>query len=135
MLALIDAVGQSNFGWLCDIGNFGAVDEDCATAVSRLLSTVCFVHAKDCFVRSGMLYHPGRGFVATRGGNFRRATVFGHGDVPAYQILRALKSAGYEGYVSLEHEGIEDNLLALEIGCENLLRMLSDLEREVAIDK
>ena len=133
MLALIDAVAHPNFGWLCDIGNFGAVDEDCATAVSKLLPSLCFVHAKDCFVRSGMLYHPGRGFVATRGGNFRRATIFGHGDVPAYQILRAIKRSGYEGYVSIEHEGIEDNLQALEIGAENLCRMLADLAREPQI--
>lgn len=131
MLALIDAVGHPNFSWLCDIGNFGAVDEDCSTAVSRLLPSLCFVHAKDCFVRSGMLYHPGRGFVATRGGNFRRATILGHGDVPVYQILRAIALSGYDGYVSIEHEGMEDNLMALEIGAENLQRMLSDLAREM----
>jgi len=130
MLDLIDAVEHPNFGWLCDIGNFGAVDEDCALAVSRLLPSLCFVHAKDCFVRSGMLYTPGRGFVATRGGNFRRATILGHGDVPVYQILRAIEQSGYDGYVSIEHEGIEDNLLALEIGAENLCRMLGDLARE-----
>jgi len=88
------------------------------------------VHAKDCFVRSGMLYHPGRGFVATRGGNFRRATIFGHGDVPAYQILRAIRNTGYDGYVSIEHEGIEEPLLAIEMGAENLCRMLADLDAE-----
>lgn len=133
--ALIDAVNHENFGWLCDIGNFGAVDEDCSTAVSRLLPSLCFVHAKDCIVRSGSLYHPGRGFVATRGGNFRRATILGHGDVPVYQILRAIAGSGYNGYVSIEHEGIEDNLLALQIGSENLKRMLSDLAREGEIGK
>lgn len=133
--ALIDAVDHANFGWLCDIGNFGAVDEDCAAAVSRLLPVLCFVHAKDCFVRSGMSYHPGRGFVATRGGNFRRATILGHGDVPVYQILRAIAQSGYDGYISIEHEGIEDNLLAMEIGSENLKRMLSDLAREAQIGK
>jgi len=133
--ALIDAVNHENFGWLCDIGNFGAVDENCATAVSRLLPVLCFVHAKDCFVRSGMSYHPGRGFVATRGGDFRRATILGHGDVPVYRILRAIRQSGYDGYVSIEHEGLEDNLMALEIGSENLLRMLADLDREREIEK
>ena len=128
-------VNHENVSWLCDIGNFGAVDEDCSAAVSRLLPSLCFVHAKDCFVRSSSLYHPGRGFVATKGRNFRRATILGHGDVPVYQILRAIAASGYDGYVSIEHEGIEDNLLALEIGSENLKRMLSDLDREAQIGK
>ena len=128
--ALLDAVDHKNFGWLCDIGNFGAVDEDPVTAVSRLLPSLCFVHVKDCIVRSGMLYPPGRGFVATRGGNFRRATILGHGDVPVYQTLRAIRASGYEGYVSIEYEGIEDTLLAVEISAENLFCMLRDLAGE-----
>lgn len=128
MELLINAVNHKNYGWLCDMGNFGGVDENCAEAASRLLPSVCFVHAKDWFYRSGMTYDPGRGFSRTRGGAYRRATIFGHGDVPTYQILSALNLAKYKGYVSLEFEGIEENLLALEIGSENLKRMLVDLD-------
>ena len=51
-----------------------------------------------------------------------------HGDVPVYQILRALKRSGYEGFVSIEFEGMEDNLDALRISAGNLKRMLSDIE-------
>ena len=54
MLALFDAVNHPNYRWLCDIGNFGGVDEDCATAVSKLLPFLTHVHAKDSFWRSGM---------------------------------------------------------------------------------
>lgn len=127
MEMLISAVNHENYGWLCDMGNFGGVDENIVEACSRLLPSVCFVHAKDWFYRSGMIYDPGRGYTRTRGGAYRRATIFGHGDVPTYQVLSALKLAGYEGYVSIEFEGIEDNLMALDIGSENLKRMLSDL--------
>ena len=72
-----------------------------------------------------MTFDPGRGFNRTRGGHYRRATIFGHGDVPTYQILAAINQSSYDGYVSLEFEGIEDPLMAIEISTENLKRMLS----------
>ena len=125
---LLYTVDNDNYGLLCDMGNFGGADEDCAAAVSKLLPHICYVHAKDSFTKSGMLYDPGRGYSRSRGGNWRRATVFGHGDVPTFQILSAIKNSGYDGYVSIEFEGIEDNILALDIGSENLKRMLKDLE-------
>ena len=124
---LFRAVNHPNYGLLCDIGNFGGVDENCAVAVSKLLDLVVHVHAKDAFVKSGMSYNPGRGYSRTRGGNYRRATIFGHGDVPSYQILSAIKASGYDGYVSLEFEGIEDTLLAVGISIENLQHMIKDL--------
>ena len=127
---LMYCVDHENYGLLCDIGNFGGADEDCAAAVSKLLPHICFVHAKDSFLKSGMTYDPGRGYNRTRGGNFRRSTILGHGDVPVYQILTAIKKSGYDGYVSLEFEGIEDTMIAVEISSENLKRMLNDIEKQ-----
>ena len=127
---LMYCVDHENYGLLCDIGNFGGADEDCATAVSKLLPHICFVHAKDSFAKSGMTYDPGRGYNRTRGGNFRRSTILGPGDVPVYQILTAIKKSGYDGYVSLEFEGIEDTMMAVEISAENLKRMLNDIEKQ-----
>ncbi len=126
---LMTTVDHKNFGYLCDIGNFGGVDENCASAVSRLLPYICFIHAKDALERSGMDYDPGRNFSRTRGGNFRRATIFGQGVVPVYQILKSLKAFGYDGYISLEYEGMEETMEAMEIGAENLKRMICDIEK------
>ena len=128
VLQLLQAVGHANFGLLCDIGNFGGVDEDCFTSVSRLMELIVHVHAKDCFTRSGMCYNPGRGYNLSRGGNYRRATIFGHGNVPTYQILNAIRASGYNGYVSLEFEGMESVMDGVTIGSENLQRMIRDIE-------
>lgn len=128
MLELFLAVNNQNYGFLCDIGNFGGVDENCATAVSRLLDFIVHVHAKDNFTRSGMSYNPGRGYNLSRGGNYRRGTIFGHGDVPAFQILQAIRASGYDGFVSLEFEGMESALDGVTIGTENLQRMIRDIE-------
>ena len=128
MVELFNAVNNKNYGFLCDIGNFGGVDEDCFTSVSRLMELIVHVHAKDCFTRSGMMYNPGRGYNLSRGGNYRRATVFGHGNVPTYQILNAIRASGYDGYVSLEFEGMEPCMEGVTIGTENLQRMIRDIE-------
>lgn len=130
MLELFTAVNNRNYGFLCDIGNFGAVDEDCARAVSSLLEFIVHVHAKDVYTRSGMSFDPGRGFGKSRGGNYRRGAIFGQGDVAAYQILSAIKASGYDGFVSLEFEGLEETMLGIEIGTENLQRMIRALEEK-----
>ena len=127
MVELYTAVDNTNYGFLCDIGNFGGVDEDCSIAVSRLLELIDHVHGKDVFVRPGMYYDPGRGFGRSRGGNYRRPTIFGHGDVPTFQILSAIRNSGYDGYVSLEFEGMDPVLEAVSIGTENIQRMIRDL--------
>ena len=126
--ALYNAVESDNFGLLCDMGNFLCADADPAISVSRVAPYTVFVHAKDFHVRSGIADNPGRGFLTTRAGNYIKGTVVGHGDVPVKQCLRALKRAGYGGYVSIEFEGLEDNIFALTVGLDNLRRYIAELQ-------
>ncbi len=128
MTELFLTVDNKNYRFLCDVGNFGGVDENNVTAASKLLDLIVHVHAKDNFTRSGMSYNPGRGYNLSRGGNYRRGTIFGHGDVPTFQILNAIRNSGYDGYVSLEFEGMEPTMEAVTIGTENLQRMIKDIE-------
>ena len=121
---LVGAVDHSNFGLLVDVGNFLCADDPSVTAVARVASFARHVHVKDFHVKSGSEPNPGRGFFGTRGGNYLRGAILGHGNVPVYQCLRILHEQGYDGYVSIEFEGMEDNLPALEIGLENLKRYI-----------
>ena len=127
MLAVFNAVNHPNYKYLCDIGNFGGVDEDCATAVSKLLPFIAHVHAKDCFWRSGKERDPGFGWGKTRAGNYRRATIYGQGDVPVFQILSLIRASGYDGFVSLEFEGIEENVMGVTQSFINLKRDLDEI--------
>ena len=117
---LFNSVNHLNFGVLVDIGNFTCVDENPVTAVSRVAPYAVYVHAKDFLIRNGEGKNPGRGFFKSRGGNYLRGTILGHGDVPVKQCLDILKNAGYDGYITLEYEGLEPTLLGIEIGFENL---------------
>lgn len=124
---LINTVAHDNFGQLVDLGNFLCADDDPVTAVGRCAPYAFYVHAKDFIVKSGQEANPGAGFFQSRGGNFLRGTIVGHGDVPVVQCLRALKGAGYDGYVSIEFEGMEDCIQGISIGLANLKRYVAEV--------
>ncbi len=124
LIKVITAVGSTNYGWLCDVGNFCCADEDPAVSVGKLAPLCFHVHVKDMFLRSGLLPDPGKGWGRSRAGNYYRCTIFGHGNIPTLQCLQTLKRNGYDGYISLEFEGIEEPLMAIEIGLENMKRYI-----------
>ncbi len=123
---LYNAVESDNFGLLCDIGNFLCVDADPLRAVSLLAPYTAFVHAKDFYIKSGDGTDPGEGFFMSRAGNYLRGTIVGHGAVPVKQCLGILKRAGYDGFVSLEFEGMEELPDALRIGLANLRKYIEE---------
>jgi len=124
---LMNGVDHPNFGLLMDIGNFLCVDEKPEAAVGKLAPYAFHVHVKDFHVKSGLLPDPGRGWFRSRGGNYLRGAVIGHGEVPVLQCLKLLKNAGYDGSISIEFEGIEDPLMGIAIGLENLRRFMDGL--------
>ena len=80
-----------------------------------------------CFhVKNANEPDPGEGFFKSRGGNYLRGAITGHGNVPVRQCLSILKNADYNGYVSVEFEGVEDPLYALPICLSNLRKYLDN---------
>lgn len=125
VLALIEAVGHKNYGWLFDVGNFSVVDRNATEALAYALPHIFHVHVKDMILKSGKCVMPD-GFHLSRGGNYWRGTVLGHGDIPVAETLRALRFAGYDGFASLEFEGCEDNLFAVKAGLTYMKRCLAE---------
>ena len=122
---LVAMVNSPNYGVLVDIGNFLCADED-PTRATGILKTLAFhCHVKDFHVKSGALPAPGSGWFNSRSGNWLRGAIIGHGEVPVVQCLRTLFQAGYKGNVSIEFEGMEDPLVGIAIGLENLKRFVA----------
>jgi len=118
--ALMLAVSHTNFGALVDIGNFICADDDPVRATKLMAPYAFHVHAKDFHRKLGTDPDPGQGWGRSRGGNRHRGSIIGHGNVDVPGCIEALKSAGYDGFLSIEFEGMEDNRMALEIGLANL---------------
>jgi sugar phosphate isomerase/epimerase len=124
--ALINKVGNPNFGALIDIGNFLCADEEPMRAVKRLAPYAFHVHAKDFHVKPACA-DPGDGWFRSRGGTLLRGAIVGHGNVDVPGCLGLLVEGGYDGWLSIEFEGMEDNRRALEIGWANLKRYVDAL--------
>ena len=127
VLSVIGGVADENFGALVDVGNFLCADEDPGVSVGLLAPYAMHVHVKDFLFKSGSDFIPDGGFFMTRGGNFLRGTIVGHGVVPVQRCLRILKNAGYDGWYTVEFEGMEPCLDAVRLGKENLEKMLETL--------
>ena len=123
--ALYNAVGHENYGLLIDIGNFACADEDSVHAVSRLAPYAFHVHAKDFRIRP---YHNkprnGENYITTRGCNYLYACAIGEGDIPVEQCVAILKRAGYNGYLTVEYEGVEDCIAGITRGKNNLAQFI-----------
>ena len=124
--SLIEAVNHPNFGALIDIGNFLCADEYPPTSVETLLPLVFHVHGKDFFVKSADEPNPGQGWFRSRGGKYLRGSIIGHGNADAAKSLSIIQRSGYDGYVTIEFEGMEDNLKGIALGLENLRRYWSN---------
>ncbi len=119
VLKLYETVGDGNFGLLCDIGNFMCADEDPPSSVAAVAPYTRHVHAKDFYLFRGK-DPQGGGWFGTRGGNYLRGAVIGEGDAHVGESLSALQTAGYDGFVTVEFEGAEDNIEGIARGLEFL---------------
>ncbi len=126
---LVNAVAHDNYGLLVDFGNFSCVDEDNATAVSRVAPYAFHAHAKDMHKYPGSGHNPGCSLL-TRGGNWLRGAIIGQGNVPVKQCIRIMKRAGYDGFLSIEFEGVEDCIYGISKGFENLKKYVEEVESE-----
>lgn len=111
---LIRTVNHPNYGWLVDMGNFLCADDLPVHAVPIAAPYAFHVHVKDFLYKPVDAENPGQGWFPSRNGSYLRGTVAGHGVVPIRRCLEILKKAGYDGVVSYEFEGMEENLPALE---------------------
>lgn len=118
---LLHETARDNFQTTLDIGNFLCVDEDPVSAVKNNIPYASMVHAKDFYLRPSYR-NPGAGWFQTAHGNYLRGAIVGHGDIDMYEVFRVLKQSGYDGYISVEFEGMEDCRTASKIAMDNVRR-------------
>lgn len=123
---LVHAVDRPNFKTTLDVGNFMCVDEDPVVAVQKNLPYASIVHIKDFYLRHAS-QNPGEGWFKTASGNFLRGAISGHGDINLRESIRIIKESGYDGYLSIEFEGMEDAYQGTKIGMDNVKRIWNEV--------
>ncbi|WP_054022942.1 sugar phosphate isomerase/epimerase family protein [Bacillus sp. FJAT-28004] len=124
--ALVEVVDRPNFKTTLDVGNFLCVDENPLAAVSNNISLASMVHIKDFYYRPST-ENPGEGWFKSKGGNWLRGAIVGHGDIAMPQVLRAVKESGYDDYISIEFEGLEDCRFGTRLGFEFVKRVWNEI--------
>lgn len=119
---LVHEVDRANFKTTLDTGNFLCVDENPIVSVRKNIDIASMIHIKDFYIRTSR-ESPGEGWFHTAGGNHLRGAIAGHGDIDLKSVLSIIKNSGYNGYVSIEFEGLEDCELASRVSLENVRNM------------
>jgi sugar phosphate isomerase/epimerase len=123
---LVAEVNRDNFKTTLDVGNFMCVDENPVVSVKKNLPIASMIHVKDFYLR-----HPnrdfGEGWFRTAGGYLLRGAIAGQGDLDLPEILRTIKSSGYDGYISLEFEGMEPCEMGTRLGLEQVRKLWNEV--------
>ncbi|MBG6240108.1 sugar phosphate isomerase/epimerase [Mycetocola sp. CAN_C7] len=120
---LIHLVDAPNFKTTLDVGNFMSVDENPVVAVAANAPFASIIHLKDFYVRSQF---PGDGWHHTPGGSYLLGSIVGFGDLDMRGIMRGIVDSGFDGFISIEFEGIEECLTAAPIGLANAKRLMAE---------
>lgn len=120
--AIVHEVNRSNFRTTVDVGNFLCADEDPVIAVAKNIKMASMVHVKDFYIRPSHLLLE-EGWFRSSGGNWLRGAILGQGDIDIPSILKLVKESGYDDYISLEFEGIEECKQGTRLGLEYLKRV------------
>ncbi|WEG19231.1 sugar phosphate isomerase/epimerase (plasmid) [Alkalihalophilus pseudofirmus] len=127
---VIKAVNRENFKTTLDICNFLCIDEDPLVGVKKNINYAKTIHFKDFYVRP-YYENPGDGvWFRSVNGNYLRGAIVGHGDLNIREIIKIIKSSGYNGYIAVEFEGMEDCKIGSKIAIGNVRRLWDEDEMQ-----
>jgi sugar phosphate isomerase/epimerase len=124
---LLQTVKHPNYGLTIDLGNFLCVNADPVAAAKQLAKYAIHAHIKDFHVKPKSQM-PTMGWFATPTEIALRGAIVGHGCIDLAASLKHLKKAGYNGWLSLEFEGIEEPAFAITEGLKEARRLLDSVK-------
>ena len=136
MVRLLNAVDRPNVGMTLDVGNFLCVDDRPEVAVAKCIKYADMIHLKDFYIRKterltgvGGLFRcdAGSWFSTNSGLSMLRGSILAQGDLDVWETLRLIRDVGYDGYVSVEFEGMEEGRAGSEYGMDAARFILESL--------
>lgn len=131
VIRMINAADCPNLKMTMDVGNFLCVDDDPVAAVKKCLPYAAIIHFKDFYIRkkdrlpgqTEMFNCNNGSWFETVGGKMLRGSILGQGDMDIPEIINQIRAYGFDGYLSLEFEGMEECHIGTEISY-NMTRAL-----------
>lgn len=123
---LVQQVDRANFRTTLDVGNFMCADENSVVSLKKNLPYASMVHLKDFYLRPASM-ELGEGWFRTASGNYLRGAITGYGDIDMLEIIKVIKQSGYDGYISIEFEGMEECRQASRISLAHIHKLLEQV--------
>lgn len=120
MCELLHEINLPNTGICLDVGNALYYDQLPETYAGILASYIKHVHIKDYLKKPLEMLATKKSWSSSISGNGLRGTVVGHGVINFEKVFSVLLLGGYNGYYSLEFDGIEETLFAVSQSLENM---------------
>jgi len=128
------SVKADNFGHQLDVGNYICVDDKPEVATRKMMPFATTVHMKDFYVRNPK-HDPGDAtqfdcsgaWFRSTGGQYLRGAITGQGDLDMYDIIRTVKSSGFDGNIFIEYEGMEDCYYGTKVSLDNVKRIYKEV--------
>ena len=117
-------MNRDNFRTTMDVGNFLCVDEDPEVATMNNIRYASMVHFKDFHIRRNPPCKDG--YIPTTHGRFIRGAITGDGDINLAGIVKIIKAANYDGFLSIEYEGWEECKSSCERAMKNVLALVEN---------
>lgn len=129
---ILKNVKSENFGHQLDVGNYICVDDKPEITTKKMMPFATVIHMKDFYVRQN---NPGDAtqfdcsgaWFRSVGGQYLRGSILGQGDLDMVDIIRSIKSYGFDGNIYIEYEGMEDCLYGTKVSLDNLKRIWSEV--------
>jgi sugar phosphate isomerase/epimerase len=109
---MLEAIPSPSLGLNLDPSHLVWLQIDYEQAVRDYGERIFHVHAKDTEIRRDELY---RRSILSHGSGWQEGRMPGRGEIDWARFIGALRDAGYDGVVSVEHE---DHGLGVEAGFE-----------------
>ena len=122
---IIEEVNSTSLRANFDTGNFLLVNERPSDAVELLSDLIGYVHIKD--LRRA---HDKAGYHAVDGSVFE-GTEIGCGDVDIPAVISALTAKKYNGFLSIEYEGEENQI----VGTRNSIDFMKTIMRNTSLER
>jgi sugar phosphate isomerase/epimerase len=120
---IIETVASPALRANLDTGNFLLVNQDPVAAIRDLAPLAGYVHLKD-FRRLPDGAESPDAYTGIDGDRYE-GTVIGEGEVDLPAALDALRAAGYDGWLSIEYEGVGEPRAGLETSLRNTEALLA----------
>ena len=129
---ILKGVNSKNFGHQLDVGNYICMDDKPEIAVKKMLPFADVLHMKDFYVRQSdpgdaTQFNCSGAWFRSVGGQYLRGSIMGQGDLDMFDIIRSVKTSGFDGNIFIEYEGMEDCLYGTKVSLDNLKRIYAEV--------